>query len=125
MSSKFTILFICFIIETAMLFIVCIGALAADVKSKNFYILCVIALCLGCFASGFVAVRKTKKNGLLNGILYCLPSNLFYVIVSSALNAFKIDYFIIISFVSLIVASAIGGVLSVNFKPKSKLKTKR
>ncbi len=124
-NESIMLLFICFIIETAMLFVVCIGALAVDVKSKNFYLLSAISLCLGCFVSGFVSVRKTKKNGLLNGILYCLPSNLLFIIVSSALNAFKVDCFTIISFVLLVIASAIGGVLSVNFKPKSKIKTKR
>lgn len=128
-KSKFNesllLMLTCFGIETAMFFIACVVALIADLKSDSFCIFSVISLCLGCLASGFVSVRKTKKNGLLNGIFYSLPSNVFYILASSALNAFKIDYFIIISFVLLLLASAVGGILSVNFKPKTKIKSKR
>jgi len=124
-NGTFVLMLTCFGIETAVFFIACIAALIADVKSNSFYIFSMISLCLGCLGSGFVSVRKTKKNGLLNGIFYALPANVFYIVISLFFNSFKIDYFIIISLLLLVLSSAIGGVLSVNFKPKTKIKAKR
>lgn len=116
---------VCLGIQIGILVTACIIGYILGIKSGGYYIYSLIALCFANIISGFVAVRKTKKNGLLNGIFYSLPSIVFFIIISSVFNTLNIDYHIIISFLLLIFASAAGGVLSVNFIPKPKIKRKR
>ena len=124
-NNRIILLLISFIIETAFFLIGVAIALFADIKNTGYYSTCLLSLGLGCFVSGFVTARKIKQNGFMNAVIYSLPGNLFYIVFSSALNAFKIDYHIIFSLILIIVSSAIGGIISVNVRPKLKIKTKR
>ena len=124
-KDRIRLLLISFTIETAFFFIGAVIAFFADIKNSGYYSMCLLSLSLGCFVSGFVTARKMKHNGLMHAVIYSLPGNLSYIVLSSALNSFKIDYHIILSLMLIIVSSAIGGIISVNVRPKLKIKTKR
>lgn len=124
-NVHFILIFMCFGIETAALLIASFFSFAIDVKSADLYLVSTVSLCVGCLISAFITVRKRKRNGLLNGILYCLPANIFYMLLSSAFNSFEIDMRTAVSFIIIVAFSAIGGIVSVNFKQKIKIKSKR
>ena len=124
-NDRIRLLLINFIIEASFFLVGAAIALFVDIKSSSYYSACLLFLGLGCFVSGFVTARKIKQNGLLNAVIYSLPGNMLYIILSSVLNNFNIDYHIIFSLILVVISSAIGGIISVNERPKLKSKVKR
>lgn len=101
-------------------------AYIADVKTTEYYIFSIVSLSTGSFLNGFVSGRETRKKGLLNGIIYTLPSVVFYNFISLIANGFKADYvFLILSFIIPVIFSAIGGILSVNIRLNKRVKSRR
>ena len=96
----------------------CILALIFDIGRENYYIFAAASLCIGSFSSGFISARKTRQKGMLNGIIYALPSNMVFTITSAALNSFSVDFNMIITFILLIICSAAGGIASVNIRSR-------
>lgn len=119
------LVFSAFAVETVAFLFFCIMALIFDIKSGNYYTLCIAALSVGSAVSGFISGRKTKKRGLVNGIIYTLPANCFFVLVSLLLNKFRPDYIMAVTFVFVVIFSAVGGILSVNVRSGPKVKIKR
>ena len=124
-TEVITLMFICAAMQTSVFICACIFSLLINVKNDIYFPVAVAALCIGSAFSGFTSVRKIRKNGLLNGILYVLPSNVVYMMISLAMNSFVFDYITLISFTLLVIFSAVGGVISVNFIPKTNNRVKR
>ena len=91
-----------------------------DISFNLYFYLINASLAVSDFVSGFYSGIKLKKNGMLNAGLYCLPVNLFFVLISVFLNNFNIDLTLIFSIIILLSSSMLGGILSVNIKSNSK-----
>ncbi len=124
-TETVTTMLLCAGIQLVTFIAACILAMVIDVHSNGYYIFSIGSFCVGGAISGFLSVKKKRKNGLISGIIYALPSCVLYIFISAAMNAFKIDYLIAVSFVLIVLSSASGGVLSVNIRPKAKVKVKR
>lgn len=92
------------------------------VDSDVYFIISVISLCIGNFASGFIAGRIKKQKGLIFGILYSLFFNITIILLSTVLNSLSIDFSVIISFLLPVVFSCFGGITAVNIKRKGSIK---
>ena len=117
-STPVLLILYAFLAEIIFFTASCIIALILDIKHENYYIFSITALALGSFASGFVSTRKIRRKGMLNGIIYALPSNLIFTFISVILNSFSIDYNIIFTFILVVVSSAAGGITSVNIRSR-------
>lgn len=89
-------------------------ALIADISEKYNYLFALIIFALSSFSTGFYAGIKKRQNGLIVGIIYCLPINIIVLIISALICNFKVDFTLIISAAVLLLSAAIGGVLAVN-----------
>ena len=111
-----------FLIITACIFLLSIVALIADLNNNAYHIYSIAGISAGSMICGFINGRKKKQNGLLNGVIFTLPSNLLLIIFSLYLNEFSADYLLIFSIGFSLMFAALGGVLSVNIKKKTKIK---
>lgn len=88
-------------------------------KKLNFPVITVIfSFCT--FLSAFLVAGKKREKGLVAGIIYNLPSVIIILLLSLILNGFSVDLNIILSFVTMLISSALGGVIGVNRKQKAK-----
>lgn len=111
-----------FLIITACVFLLSIVALIADLNNNAYHIYSIAGISAGSMICGFINGRIKKQNGLLNGVIFTLPSNLLLIIFSLYLNEFSADYLLIFSIGFSLMFAALGGVLSVNIKKKTKIK---
>lgn len=109
-------------VEAVVLTAVSILSLIFYVSTDYYYILMLISLAAGGFASGFIYCRKKRQKGLVNGLIVSLAADLLLLILSLILNGFSFDYHIILSAVCHILMSGAGGIVSVNIRKKSKVK---
>ena len=95
-----------------------------DLKiSLNFPVITVIfSLCT--FISAFLTANKKRENGLVTGIIYNLPSIILVELLSLILNGFSADINLLLSFLTMLISSALGGVIGVNQKQKAKRHTR-
>lgn len=70
--------------------------------------------------SAYLTSYRKRENGLVTGIIYNLPSVLIILLLSVILNGFSADLNILFSFASMLISSALGGILGVNRKQKAK-----
>lgn len=70
--------------------------------------------------SAYLTSYRKRENGLVTGIIYNLPSVLVILLLSVILNGFSADLNILLSFASMLISSALGGILGVNRKQKAK-----
>lgn len=88
-------------------------------KKLNFPVITVIfSFCT--FLSAFLVAGKKREKGLVAGIIYNLPSVIIILLLSLILNGFSVDLNILLSFVTMLISSALGGVIGVNRKQKAK-----
>lgn len=83
---------------------------------KNFNTITFIMGILSFFLLGLVSANIAQKNGLLEGLV----SALFIILITLLVNLFiKVDFNFrtFIKTVTYLVASSLGGVLGVNFRP--------
>lgn len=99
-------------------------AYAGSIKQESFFYIVVSLLALSSFAAAYYSGKKVGKNGLVIGLLFCLPLNLAFCLISLVLNSFKADATVAISIFIMVVASMLGGILSVNSAPKKASKRK-
>ena len=84
-------------------------------KKLNFPVITVIfSFCT------FLSAFKKREKGLVAGIIYNLPSVIIILLLSLILNGFSVDLNILLSFVTMLISSALGGVIGVNRKQKAK-----
>lgn len=75
-----------------------------------------IALCAGCFAAGYSAAKKRRRNGIITG-LYC-GAAIYFIVYLLGLIIFG-SFVTMSGFMKLIMAlicSSIGGIFGVNTK---------
>ncbi len=104
------------IIYLIMFFLFSTICLLIDLSKNNTYYMSLIMLTISSFAVGFLSGVKIRQNGLVTGVLYALPINLLFLIISFIFNGFKGDFSALITAAVMIVASAVGGIISVNMK---------
>lgn len=98
--------------------IFCSVSVVADVNKDILPYISVCFIGIGSFAAGFFAGIKERKNGILSGLSYALPSDIIWITVSLILNGFKADIILPITVFASIILSALGGIISVNIRLK-------
>ena len=93
-------------------------ALMLDIPSTFDYLFSLITFTLSNLIVGFYSGIKYRRNGLVNGVLTSLPSNIIILIISLILGEFAVDINFIITLLVLVVASGVGGILAVNKRTK-------
>lgn len=109
------------LIQIIIYFVICVATYLLDIENKLYYYAFFISTGISSLISGFTIGRKKHKNGMLNGIIYTLPSVFIVIMVSLMINKFSFDYHIIISIVLPIFLSSSGGIAAVNYKKKIKI----
>ena len=92
----------------------CSISLFADLNSDFDFCLCLLAFGGASFVSGFIGGNKVRKKGIATGILYALASNMIAILASLISVGFKCDFRLAITFIILLVTSAVGGIAAVN-----------
>ena len=82
----------------------------------------IVPYALSNMATAFYSGYKMRKNGLITGLLCCLPINIIITLISLFTNGFNVDFTAVISVFILLICAMLGGVLSVNTKTKIKPK---
>ena len=109
-----------FIISLVFILILSIVGVIIDLqKELNFSVITAI-LSASMFLTSFVSASKKREKGLVTGIIYNLPSILVLEFISLTLNGFSVDFNFLLSFVTMIISSALGGITGVNKKQKFK-----
>ncbi len=101
------------------------ACLQLDLARNNIFYVCIASLAFGSFFSSFYAGYKIHKNGLMIGLLFCLPINALMIFISMLTNSFEIDLTALIALFILVVVSMLGGIISVNITMKARKKTRR
>ncbi len=91
-----------------------------ELPQNSLYYIVIIGMILSFFSGGFISGKIHKKNGLINGILFNLPFMLLFVIISLTLNSLEFDYKAVITVLSVLLSSAVGGIFSVNSQKKKR-----
>ena len=109
-----------FIISLVFILILSIVGIIIDLqKALNFSVITAI-FSASMFLTSFVSASKKREKGLVTGIIYNLPSILVLEFISLTLNGFSVDFNFLLSFVTMIISSALGGITGVNKKQKFK-----
>ncbi len=87
-------------------------------KLNSPVIMVIFSLCT--FLSAFLIASKKREKGLVTGVIYNLPSIIIILLLSLILNGFSADLNILLSFVTMLISSALGGIIGVNRKQKAK-----
>ena len=122
LKSDLILILACLLIQSVIFVSVSVVSLAMNVEVQLIFPVALVVFSLASAASAFYAGRKIRHNGLIYGILYTLPANITYLLVSLIFNGFKVDYAVILSAALLVASSACGGIFSVNIRKKSKIK---
>ncbi|MGN0468591.1 MAG: TIGR04086 family membrane protein [Acutalibacteraceae bacterium] len=120
----FKTLFLQALLSLLVLILVSFITYFSSADRRAYFYIAVLSFALISFICGYYSGYKIHENGLLTGLLYCLPVNIVVVLISLATNRFKADATLIISAFVLIICSMLGGVVSVNTKMKVKNKRK-
>ena len=105
----------------ATLIVICAAALLISAVGKGIGTAVYIApaaLTAGGFLGGFIAAKKAKKNGLLNGAAVGTLLFLIIAFLSLALTDTDISYIFWIRFGICVLSSALGGIFGVNSSKK-------
>ena len=84
------------------------------------FIVILIAFSVADFISSYYIGKKTRKNGMIYGIVYNLPVIVLIIFISLILNSFTFDMRLLFFAVIRIILSAAGGITAVNTKSKRK-----
>lgn len=112
------------ILYFGLFFAVSVAALSADLPECYMFYACVLSFSAGSFVCAFFAAGKLHKNGMVTGLLFCLPFNTLVILMSSIVNSFKIDLTAAVAYFILIVTSMLGGIVAVNRNSKPKIRVK-
>lgn len=107
------------ILISALLITSTISVMTDIGKQLNFPVITVIfSLCT--FLTAYLAANRKREKGLITGVIYNLPSLVFVLLVSLILNGFSADLNLLLSFITMLISSSLGGVIGVNHRQKSK-----
>lgn len=91
--------------------------------SYGYYPLFMLLSCLiSGFLCGFICVIKTKKNGLISGMLCVMPVYLVIIMISIIVSTSGIGLHGWIALGIMMLSSGFGGIVSANRKKKTKIK---
>ena len=102
------------LIYSLMFFIGSVIFLQTDLPKKYDFIISLSVFAISSLMVGFIAGIKQKQNGLISGILYSLPMNVIVILLSLIIGKFNVGVNLAITVITLIVFSAVGGILAVN-----------
>lgn len=108
----------------ALFLAVGIASLSADLSEEYMFYAAVLSFAAASFVCAAYVGKKLHKNGLITGLLFCLPENFIVMLISLISNSFKFDFTAAVSMFILVVSSMLGGVVSVNTSTKPKIKVK-
>lgn len=112
------------IIYPGIFMAISIASLSADLPKKYMFYVTVLSFAAGSFICATFAGNKLHKNGMVTGLLFCLPFNTIVILISAIANSFKVDLTAAVAYFILIVSSMLGGIISVNTKTRPKIKVK-
>lgn len=107
---------ICFAVYIAIFLLICGVCIIADSGDNGDVYFSLIAFAFASFLSGLIGGNKTRKKGILSGLIYGTPSNLLVIFASLTANSFKPDIRLLVSAVVLTAACAVGGIVGVNMR---------
>ncbi len=119
-KSKLVILALNTVINISVAFMICLILFIADADVDANYPLITAALCFSEFVTAYISGRKLRKNGIIVGVLFNIPFVLSEIVIALALSSFEFDYRLFLSLFTQITISAIGGIVSVNTRKRSK-----
>lgn len=98
--------------------IITVISVAFDIGEKSMLVLSLAFVGPVSFICGALAGIKERKNGIICGIVSALPINIILITVSLILNSFKTDINILITLLTGVAFSAVGGIVAVNIRLK-------
>lgn len=119
-KSKLVILALNTVINISVAFMICLILFIADADVDANYLLITVAICFSEFVTAYISGRKLRKNGIIVGVLFNIPFVVFEIIIALVLSSFEFDYRLFLSLFTQITISAIGGIVSVNTRKRSK-----
>ncbi len=102
----------CFIL--LMIFSVVLSASSLPVSAAR--PIAMVALFISSLVGGFIASRILRERGLVIGALSGIAYFLLYMLIGLIFGSAGIEASVILKFVIATVASAIGGIIGVNYK---------
>lgn len=119
-NGTLTMFLLPFVLIITALIVMSLVSVVIDLeKSLNFPVITVIfSLCT--FISAYLVSYRERENGLITGIIHNLPAILIIELISLIINGFSADFNILLSFITMLISSALGGVTGVNRKQKMK-----
>ena len=108
------------IVLLSALFITSVVSSLSDIgKHLNFPVITVIfSFCT--FFTAFLIANIKREKGLVTGVIYNLPTIIIILLVSLILNRFSADLNLLLSFITMLISSSLGGVIGVNRRQKAK-----
>ena len=117
--NQFKFIIIDLLIKAAIILTLSVIVLTLDIEINYIFLIVTIGICNALM--GYIIGSEKKKNGLFLALIYTLPGNLSLLVISLILNGFKFDYFAFLTLTTMMITSAVGGVVSVNKKKKIKV----
>lgn len=86
----------------------------SEISYNSYYIYLLFSAVLSVFISSFLFTKKSKKNGLLNGIIASLPVVALLTVICLLMIKCNFNLQFLITILSAISAGGISGIISVN-----------
>ncbi len=96
------------------------SVMISGVSFSDYSFISIGAFGLASFVSAFLAGMKTRKKGMITGLLYTLPENLLILALSLIFNGFTADLNLLYLVLTLTLTATVGGILAVNKRFKKK-----
>ena len=106
---------IAFLITLISVFLFSVILTYTDISEKIIPIAIVILMFISILIGTIISMRKTSKNGMLNGAIIGGSYVILLYLISSVLNTgFSMNIYTIIMIITGTIAGVIGGIISVN-----------
>lgn len=115
--SRLTVILL---INILTILLLCMYFYFRDTNVFREFIVILIAFSVADFISSYYIGKKTRKKGMIYGVVYNLPVIVLIIFISLILNSFTFDMRLMFFAVIRIILSAAGGITAVNIKSKRK-----
>lgn len=92
----------------------CFASMSLDAPKRFDYIITLAVFAVSSALCGFYAGLKTRRKGILTGIIFTLPENLAVLLLSLIFCEFHTGLQLPLSAAVLILSAATGGIFAVN-----------
>lgn len=118
-KNKNIITYFVMTVKSLALFIILIMISASicfysEISYNSYYIFLLFSAVLSVFISSFLFTKKSKKNGLLNGIIASLPVVALLTVICLLMIKCNFNLQFLITILSAISAGGISGIIGVN-----------